>query len=287
MASFLLDWPNGVRRDLKVFDEPGTKHWGTFFFAQDKWQARSNVTIDLGGRWEYYTPLEGLAGTGSLANYDPAIHSIRVAGYGDTDNAVNVKKNFGNFVARTGVSWRLSEISVVRAGYGASDKPPRGYDGAVICRTFLVDLLNPQGCLAHRRLLDATTELHEQTLPAIASLVEYVFELDAGTYRDCERASTRGEPALDVRERRIPFEAKHAVEEEHPRVGANRKRRRIVQVEHPKFERVRHVGRCSREEVEHGRQLDPLEVVHATSLPPAAVRATLRGVERAGIEPAR
>ena len=50
----------------------------------DKWQARSNVTVDLGLRWEYYTPLVGLEGKGSLANYDPATHTIRVAGYGDT-----------------------------------------------------------------------------------------------------------------------------------------------------------------------------------------------------------
>ena len=107
MASFLLDWPNSVTRDLKVFDEPGTKHWATFLFLQDKWQARSNITIDLGLRWEYYSPLEGLAGTGSLANYDPSTHTIRVAGFGSLNNALNVEKNFKNFNPRTGVSWRL------------------------------------------------------------------------------------------------------------------------------------------------------------------------------------
>ncbi len=122
-AAFLLDWPQVVQRDLKVIDEPGTQHMGTFLFAHDKWQARSNVTVDLGLRWEYYTPLEGLEGKGTLANYDPATNTLRVAGYGDQNNALNVKSTFTNFNPRTGVSWRLNDKNVVRAGYGASTIP--------------------------------------------------------------------------------------------------------------------------------------------------------------------
>jgi Carboxypeptidase regulatory-like domain len=122
-ASFLLDWPNTVQRDLKVIDEPGTKHTGLFTFIQDKWQARSNVTVDLGLRWEYYTPLEGLNGAGSLSNYDPATHTLHVSGFGDTDLALNVKKTFSHFSPRTGVSWRINDQNVVRAGYGASTIP--------------------------------------------------------------------------------------------------------------------------------------------------------------------
>jgi hypothetical protein len=122
-ASFLLDWPNGVARDLKVIGEPGTKHWAVAAFVHDKWQARSNVTVDLGLRWEFYNPLEGIEGKGTLANYDPATNTIRVAGYGTTTNAVNVEKNFKNWAPRTGVSWRLDDKSVVRAGYGASAIP--------------------------------------------------------------------------------------------------------------------------------------------------------------------
>jgi Carboxypeptidase regulatory-like domain len=123
MAAFLLDWPAVVQRDLKVFDMPGTQHWGTALFIHDKWQARSNVTIDLGLRWEYYEPLKGAGGTGTLANYDPATHTIRVAGYGDVTDTVNVKRTFRNFNPRTGLSWRLNEKAVVRAGYGASTIP--------------------------------------------------------------------------------------------------------------------------------------------------------------------
>ena len=122
-ASFLLDWPNTVQRDLKVFDRPGTEHQAVFLFVQDKWQARSNVTVDLGLRWEYYSPLAGLVGRGGLSNYDPTTHTLRVAGYGDQDNALNVKKNFKNFAPRTGVSWRLDQLTVLRAGYGAGTLP--------------------------------------------------------------------------------------------------------------------------------------------------------------------
>jgi carboxypeptidase family protein len=122
-ASFLLDWPNTVQRDLKVIDKPGTKHWALAGFIQDKWQARSNITVDLGLRWEFYKPLAGIEGQGTLSNYDPATNTLRVAGYGDTTNSLNVKNYFKNFGPRTGISWRLNELTVVRAGYGASAIP--------------------------------------------------------------------------------------------------------------------------------------------------------------------
>lgn len=122
-ASFLLDWPNGVTRDLKVIDDPGTQHSATFLFVHDKWAARSNITIDVGLRWEYYTPLTGLAGAGSLSNYDVATNTLRVSGFGETDEALNVKNTFTNFAPRTGISWRLTKDTVLRAGYGASTIP--------------------------------------------------------------------------------------------------------------------------------------------------------------------
>src|SRR5262249_44877095 len=96
-ASFLLDWPNGVPRDLKVIDRPGTRHWAIAGFVHDKWQARPHITVDLGLRFEYYNPLEGIEGKGTLANYDPATNTIRVSGYGGTTEAVNVEKYFKNW----------------------------------------------------------------------------------------------------------------------------------------------------------------------------------------------
>ena len=78
-ASFLLDRPSGIGRDLKVIDEPGTKHWATFLFVHDKWQVSKRITADLGLRWEYYDPMSSLAGKGGLSNYDPATNTLQVS----------------------------------------------------------------------------------------------------------------------------------------------------------------------------------------------------------------
>ena len=121
-ASFLLDVPAGVGRDLKVTN-PGTRHSAFFTFIQDKWQVSQDLTIDLGLRHEFYTPLVGLDERGSLSNYDPATNTLRVAGYSEVPDAVGVKKYFGNFAPRGGVSYRVNEQSVLRAGYGVSTMP--------------------------------------------------------------------------------------------------------------------------------------------------------------------
>jgi hypothetical protein len=123
LASFLLDWPSTVQRDLKVIDRPGTRHQAVATFIQDKWDVRSNITIDLGLRWEFYTPLQGIEGKGSLANYNPATNQIQVAGYGSTTNNLNVKNYYKNFGPRTGIQWRLDDMTVVRGGFGASTIP--------------------------------------------------------------------------------------------------------------------------------------------------------------------
>jgi hypothetical protein len=121
-ASFLLDVPSRVGRDLTVID-PGTRHWAVFSFIHDKWQVTPKMTIDLGIRHEYYTPLVGLESQGGLANYDMVTNSLLVSGYGNVPANLGVKQYFKNFVPRTGVSYRLNDMTVVRAGYGISTIP--------------------------------------------------------------------------------------------------------------------------------------------------------------------
>ena len=108
MASFLLDVPVAIERGLVAVSDVGAplderhrggRHKSVFTYIHDKWQVRPNITLDLGLRHEYYTPLVGLDEKGSLSNYDPATNTLRVAGYSGVPDNVGVKKQADDLYA--------------------------------------------------------------------------------------------------------------------------------------------------------------------------------------------
>src|SRR5439155_21705104 len=121
-ASFLLDLPSTVRRDLKLVD-PGVRFWAFYTFVQDKWAVTPKLTVDLGLRHEYYTPFIGLVDQGGLSNYDPTANTLQVAGYGNVSQSVGVQSYLKNFGPRAGVSYRIDDRTVLRGGYGLSTLP--------------------------------------------------------------------------------------------------------------------------------------------------------------------
>jgi len=129
LAAFMLDVPNNIQRGIvSETIHRGGRHKAVYSYVQDKWQLTPHITLDLGLRHEVYTPLVGYTAKGGQANYDPETNLISVAGYGSVPEDLGVKMFWGNFTPRTGISWRLNEGNVVRAGYGASALPwPSSY----------------------------------------------------------------------------------------------------------------------------------------------------------------
>jgi hypothetical protein len=95
-------------------------------FAQDDWRARPNLTINLGLRYEFFSPLREKYGR--LANLDiaPGFTAVAPVVAGGTgpysgqfpDALINPDRN--NFSPRIGISWKPNERSrtTVRTGYG-------------------------------------------------------------------------------------------------------------------------------------------------------------------------
>src|SRR5438093_12491 len=120
-ASFLLDLPNEYGRDL-----PGTfptvRQKTLFTYLQDKWTVSQKLTLNIGLRHEIYfapTPMF----PGGFSNYNPVTNSLELAGIGKVPSNMGRQTNYGNFAPRLGLAYRVSEKTVVRAGYGISIDP--------------------------------------------------------------------------------------------------------------------------------------------------------------------
>src|SRR5258708_28306211 len=121
IASFLVDVPSEVGRDLNAFFAAYRQYW-FFAFASDKWQATSKLTLDLGLRWEFYPPATPKI-AGGFSNYDPVSNNLVIAGVGGNAQNLGMKTQYKYFAPRTGFSYRATDNLVIRGGFGISYTP--------------------------------------------------------------------------------------------------------------------------------------------------------------------
>lgn len=120
-AAFLLDLPNEYGRDLPgIF--PTFRQSQLFTYIQDKWQVSPKLTIDLGVRHEvYFTPTP--AQRAGFSNYDPTTNSLILSGVGGHADNLGISTPLKNFAPRTGIAYRITEKTVVRAAFGLAFDP--------------------------------------------------------------------------------------------------------------------------------------------------------------------
>ena len=121
MAAFLLDSPSQVGRDVNTYF-PAYREWQVFGFAGDKWQVTPKLTLDLGLRWEFYPPATPEF-AGGFSNYNPFNNTLVIAGVGGNPLNMGMKTYYNNWAPRIGLAYRLSEKTVIRAGFGMTYVP--------------------------------------------------------------------------------------------------------------------------------------------------------------------
>ncbi|WP_263365998.1 TonB-dependent receptor [Edaphobacter bradus] len=121
IASFLLDVPSQVGRDVNTYF-PAYRQWWFFAFASDKWQATSKLTVDMGVRWEFYPPATPRK-AGGFSNYDPVNNRLVIAGIGGNPSNLGMETRYRYWAPRTGFSYRATDNTVIRGGFGMSYTP--------------------------------------------------------------------------------------------------------------------------------------------------------------------
>ena len=126
LADFLLGLPQSSSVQYSDFSDYFRQNQANGF-AQDEWKARPDLTITLGLRYEYFSPLNEKYG--HLANLDIAPGFTRVAvvtpgatgPYSGTFPSGLINPDFNNWSPRLGLAWKLpgnKRSTVFRAGYG-------------------------------------------------------------------------------------------------------------------------------------------------------------------------
>jgi len=119
VADFMLGYPTRMARG--DFAEPWTQRttlWSAF--VQDDWRASTNLTANLGLRYEYRTPL--VEAHDRQANVDLATGRLIVAGRDGNGRALYSPVKWG-FQPRVGLAWtpaRAEQRLVIRGAYGIS-----------------------------------------------------------------------------------------------------------------------------------------------------------------------
>lgn len=114
MASFLLGTASAIEQDFTLawVGLRGTEYG---YFFQDDWRINSRLTLNLGLRYEYFTPYSEVANR--IANFDVNTARILIAGYNVGPRA-GVLPNFDNWAPRAGFAYKVTDRTVIRGGAG-------------------------------------------------------------------------------------------------------------------------------------------------------------------------
>jgi hypothetical protein len=114
VADALLGYVQAAQ--ISTYYEVNQRHWATSFFAQDDWKAASNLSINLGLRYDFITP--ALEAQNRITNFDPATGTVIVAKDGSFYDRGLVHPDTNNVAPRLGLVYNAAEHTVLRAGYG-------------------------------------------------------------------------------------------------------------------------------------------------------------------------
>ncbi len=118
MATFLLGTPSEFDRAV-LADYPGERQTRIGAYVQDVWRVNHKLTVNAGLRWDWFEPVKS-AHPGGLANFDVKTGMILLAGLGDVSMSTNVVTPKDDFSPRIGLAYKITDKTVVRAGFGQS-----------------------------------------------------------------------------------------------------------------------------------------------------------------------
>jgi hypothetical protein len=128
-ASYLLGAAGQSNIGLQAVAETGGRYHDTSPYVEDIWKVKSNFTLNVGLRWDYFPPFHEVLDRWTFLN--PNLTNAVTGNPGELQFAGNyggagvscgcrtpVQTWMKNFGPRVGMAWSVTPTTVIRAGYG-------------------------------------------------------------------------------------------------------------------------------------------------------------------------
>ncbi len=120
LAALLAGQFNDVQRSNSL-NPPHYRTWEPSVFVQDDWHPSPNLTLNIGVRYDVFTPFT--EAHNYISNFDPASASIVVAGQNHVNQYAGLTPTWTNIAPRLGFAYTARPGLVVRGGFGLSYVP--------------------------------------------------------------------------------------------------------------------------------------------------------------------
>ncbi len=123
LENLLLGKPTQIQRQVNFYKQY-FRFWEPSVYTQDDWRVNRWLTLNLGLRWDYFSPIT--SATGQRANFDLGTLTMKVG-----SNPGPVQPVYTNFEPRFGFAATTRRAIVIRGGFGMSRFPQDYASGAL------------------------------------------------------------------------------------------------------------------------------------------------------------
>lgn len=109
-------------------DDPHLRVWETGAYGEDDWHVNRHLTLNLGLRYDVYTPFTEIENR--ISTWDPTTESLLVASQNGVSDTAGVITDYHGVEPRVGFDVQVTNGLVVRGGYGISFVPANNTSSA-------------------------------------------------------------------------------------------------------------------------------------------------------------
>jgi hypothetical protein len=109
-----------VSRNTQL-NSPHYRTWEWSPYIQDDWHASDKLTVNIGLRWELFTPFTEI--TNGISNFNPYSGVVVLAGVNGVSKTAGVQTEYKDFSPRLGFAYTVTPTTAVPGGFGLSFFP--------------------------------------------------------------------------------------------------------------------------------------------------------------------